>query len=73
MFELVYLYGVILGCFYVYRTLSNDPEKEKIWGKSNKEKLLAEKENEIGLLKSQLEHYYRYSPANEKELTLEKS
>jgi len=68
MLELVYIYGVILACLFVVKTLSNDPEKEKIWGKRSKDHLLAKKDNEIELLKRQLEHFRRYTPVDEEEL-----
>jgi len=72
MFELIYIYGVILTCLYVIRTLSNDPEREKIWGPRSEDRLLAKKETEIELLKSQLEHFQRYNPSVEEKMALEK-
>jgi len=32
MLEIAYIYVVILACLFVYKTLANDPEREKIWG-----------------------------------------
>jgi hypothetical protein len=66
MFESLYIYSVLLGCTYVYKTLSNDPERDKIWGTGSKDLQLSQKEKEIELLKSQLEHYKTYNPLSEK-------
>ena len=46
MWELIYVYSVLLACLYVYKTLSNDPERDKIWGPENKDSLLTQKEKE---------------------------
>ncbi len=58
MLEVLYICGTILGCIYVYKTLSNDPERDKIWGTGQAQ--LKQKEKEIELLKTQLDHYKSY-------------
>ena len=73
MLEISYIYLVILGCLFAYKTLANDPEREKIWGNGNKDILLTQKEKEIELLKTQLDHYKNYRPAFEQEPSREES
>ena len=73
MLLIAYIYCVILGCIFVYKTLSNDPEREQIWGTKNKELALTEKEKEISLLKTQLDHYKNYHPDLDQESPREES
>ena len=62
MLEIAYIYTVILGCLFVYKTLSNDPERDKIWGSGTNRAKLEQKEREIKLLQIQLDHYKTYHP-----------
>ncbi len=73
MFEVTFIYGVILACLYVFKILSNDPEKEKIWGPGASQSQFTKIEKEIETLKSQLEHYKAFRPTFADEQSREES
>jgi len=73
MLEITYFYIMLLGSIFVYKTLANDPEHDKIWGPKNKEALLKQKEKDIVLLKKQIDLYQNYQPRLKKESAREES
>ena len=62
MLEITYIFTVLLGSLFAYKTLVNDPERDKIWGSGNKDAELIQKEREIELLRTQLDHYKSHHP-----------
>ena len=57
MFVIAYVYAVVLACVFVYKTLSNDPERDKIWGKNAFRNPLKLNDKKITLLKTRLDHF----------------